>query len=229
MPAETTRLVVALRPDKSLDALVRQYKRRLLAAAGPQLYATDPPHATLYVADFTAGRMAAALRRAEHLAATIQMPNVALGGWHVFENDPLTGRNTLVCRLNNETCQRLRRVQLEVLAALAPLHDASTTLSAFSERLPLLSDEQRQRAILFGFPYVGDGWIPHLTIASVQPRQWPHVRQVFGLLDSSSRQIESLSCERGRFTALDIFELQGLEPHRLATFALATRHMGKAA
>jgi 2'-5' RNA ligase len=223
MPPETIRLVVALRPDESLAALVRHSKRRMLAAAGEQLYLTDPPHATLYVAEFSAGRAAAALRRTEHLARTMTMPAVAAGGWHVFENDPLTGRHTLVIRFSDETCQRLHHVQLQVLAALAPLHDAAASLSALSDRLPLLTDEQRRMATLFGFPYVGVGWIPHLTIASVRPGQWPHVRQVFNL----SGQVEDLPS--GQFTAIDIFRLQGLEPHPLATFPLATQHIGKAA
>ena len=223
MPADTNRLVVALRPDDSLAALVRHCKRRMLAAAGPQLYLTDPPHATLYVAEFAPGRTAAALRRAEHLARQIAMPPVELDAWHVFENDLLTGRHTLVLRFSDETCQRLRRVQLHVLAALAPLHDAAASLSALSERLPLLTDEQRRMATLFGFPYVGTGWIPHLTIASVHQGQWPHVRQVFNL----SGQVEDLPS--GQFTAIDIFRLQGLEPHPLATFPLGTRHIGKAA
>jgi 2'-5' RNA ligase len=223
MPAETIRLVVALRPDESLAALVHHHKRRLLAAAGPQLYLTDPPHVTLYVAEFAPSLMAAALRRTEHLADTMPSPAIAAGGWHVFENDPLTGRHTLVMRLSDETCQRLRRLQLHVLSGLVPLHDAAATLSALAGRLPLLTDEQQRRAALFGFPYVGAGWIPHLTIASVNPGQWPHVEQVFNL----PGEVENLS--RGQFTALDVFRLQGLEPQPLASFPLATRHIGKAA
>jgi hypothetical protein len=49
------------------------------------------------------------------------------------------------------------------------------------------------------------------------------VEQIFNL----PGEVVNLSC--GQFTALDVFRLQGLEPQPLASFPLATRHIGKAA
>jgi 2'-5' RNA ligase len=225
MPADTTRLFVALRPDEPLDALIRGHKRRLLAAAGPQLYATDPPHTTLYLAEFATGRVADVIRAAGELAGTIPMPTVAIDGWHVFQSDPLTGLHTLACRFDEASCERLRWVQLHLVAALAPLHDVAATQQALVPRWPALSGEQRRRGMLFGFPYLGRGWIPHLTIASVRPSEWKNVGQVFNLSGNSPGQVASLSY----FTTLDVFELHGLEPRLLATFALAGRTLGKVA
>lgn len=228
MPADTTRIFVALRPDEPLDALIRGHKRRLLAAAGPQMYVTDPPHTTLYLAEFAAGRVAEVLRRAGEVAGAIPMPAVATDGWHVFESDPLTGLHTLVCRFDAASCERLRLVQLRVLDAIAPLHESAPTLAALAPRLPRLTVEQQRCAQQIGFPYIGGGWIPHLTIASVRPEQWPHVGQVFNLSQPIPGQVENLSC-RGHFTALEVFELHGLEPRTLATFSLASPPMGKVA
>lgn len=229
MPADTTRIFVALRPHEPLDALIRGYKRRLLAAAGPQMYATDPPHTTLLVANFPRERAAELLRAARDLAAATPAPEATIAGWHVFESDPLTGLHTLVCRYCNETCQRLRIVQRDVLAAVAPLRDVAATQAAIAPRLPLLSAEEQRCAAQFGFPYVGDGWIPHLTIASVRPSQWPHVEQVFNLSQKRSGQVENLSHVRDLCTAFDVFELQGLEPRLVESFPLAPRPVGKVA
>ena len=229
MPAKTHRLVFALRPDEAVDAQVRHCKRRLLAAAGPQLYATDPPHATLYVAEFPAAKVSAALRAAGHLAGKCREPLISIDGWHVFESDPLTGAHTLVLRFVDDTCQQLRHIQLRAVLALAALRDGAATYISLAERLAHLTDQQRQRAALFGFPFVGGGWIPHLTIASVRPTQWPHVEEVFHLSRPPEGQRKDHSRASGRFTALDVFELHGLEPHPLAAFSLASRHIGKAA
>ena len=185
MPAETTRLFVALRPDEATGAHIRGYKRRLLAAAGPQLYATDPPHTTLYLAEFAAERLCQVIRTAAQLAGEIEMPAVTLRGFHVFAGDPLTGTHTLVCRFDDASCDRLRQVQLRLVAALAPLHEPVTTQQALLPRWRALSGEQRRRGMLLGFPYVGDGWIPHLTIASVRQSEWPNVGQVFNLSQSA--------------------------------------------
>jgi 2'-5' RNA ligase len=227
MPANTTRIFVALRPCEPIDALMRGYKRRLLAAAGPQMYADDPPHTTLYLAEFAKEHVAELLLMAGQIAGAIEMPAVTIDGWQVFERDPLTGLKTLVCRFNHETCDRLRWVQLRVLAALAPLRDMAATQRALLPRWPALSGQQRRRGTLFGFPYVGRGWIPHLTVASVRPSEWAIVGQVFNLPKQNSGQVENLSY--GHFTILDVFELQGLEPRLLATFPLAGQPMGKVA
>jgi 2'-5' RNA ligase len=227
MPAGSTRIFVALRPCEELAAFVWRHKRRLLAAAGPQLYASDPPHATVYLANFAASRVAEVAGAVELVAAAMEMPAATIDGWQVFESDPLTGLHTLACRFDGGACDRLRELQLRVLAAVAPLHDAAATHESLLPRWGALSDEQRRRALLFGFPYVGGGWIPHLTIASVRPEQWPHVGQVFNLSQPTSGPVENLSY--GTFTHLDVFELQGLEPRRLATFPLAPQHLGKAA
>ncbi|HUE74958.1 MAG TPA: 2'-5' RNA ligase family protein [Pirellulaceae bacterium] len=236
MPAETTRLFVALRPDEPTGALIRSYKRRLLAAAGPQLYATDPPHTTLYLAEFAADRLCQVIRTASQLAGQIEMPAVTIEGFHVFAGDPLTGANTLVCRFADDSCDRLRQVQLRVLAALAPLHDPVATQRALLPRWPALSGEQRRRGMLFGFPYVGGGWIPHLTIASVRQSEWANVAHVFqvgpacragpGTSDDFAR---SRPADGTYFPTLDVFELHGLKPVRLASFPLAGGPIGKVA
>lgn len=227
MPAETTRLFFALRPDEPTDALIRGYKRRLLAAAGPQLYATDPPHTTLYLAEFIADRVSRVIRAVQIVAEALPMPTIAIAGWHVFESDPLTGLSTLVCRLDEATCQRLRWVQLRVVAALAPLRDVVATERALLPRWRGLSDEQRRRGTLLGFPYIAAGWIPHLTIASVRPSEWANVEQVFNLSDPNPGQVASLP--HAQFTNLDVFALHGLEPRLLATFPLAGEPIGKVA
>jgi hypothetical protein len=90
-----------------------------------------------------------------------------------------------------------------------------------------LSGEQRRRGLLLGFPYVAGGWNPHLTIASVRPSEWANVGQVFNLSNSNPGQVENLT--HGQFPILDVFELHGLEPRRLAAFPLAGRAIGKVA
>jgi 2'-5' RNA ligase len=253
MPAESTRIFAALRPDERLGALVQSCKRRLLAACGPQLYATDPPHTTLYLAEFAAARIADVLRAAGQIAGSIAMPSVIVDGWQIFESDPLTGRHTLALRFDEGTCQRLRMAQVRALDALVPLHDSAATQRALEPRRPHLAPQQQRCVRQFGFPFVGAGWIPHVTIASVNPEQWPLVAEVFSLraqgpegrtIPCSPTQGAVGASHKGPLSAadgfgppagtyemiaLDLYELHGLEPHPLASFALAAPRIGKVA
>ena len=98
---------------------------------------------------------------------------VQLIGWHVFESDALTGSNTLVCELAAEDKVGLRSLQRELIELLAPARDELATRERLAPRLDFLTAGQRACVERYGFPYIGEGWEPHFTIASVRADDWP--------------------------------------------------------
>jgi hypothetical protein len=169
-------IFAALEPDRTLASLVADYKRQTRALAGEQLYLGDPPHLTVYLAVFPS--VAAVLDVWPTVAARHDDLRLKITGWHVFEADALTGNNTLVCEIAGDDVARLRDCQREVVSLLAPLRDPAATAQRFAPRRAQLTDEQRTNVDQFGFPYLFDGWVPHLTIASIRPDAWSAVWNV---------------------------------------------------
>jgi 2'-5' RNA ligase len=172
MPPPTRLLFLALDPDPALRDLVAGYKARTRTLVGDQLYLADPPHVTLYLGHFPPGFDPLPLLR--HLDRD-PAPGVRIVGWHTFLGDPLTGRNTLVCAPHPDDKPGLRDWQRRVIEAVADRRDRAATEARLAPRLDHLTPEQRAAVAAVGFPFVGDGWEPHLTVASIRPENWPAV------------------------------------------------------
>jgi len=154
-----TEYVVTLTPDERAVEEVKSLKSRLRDIVGQQQYMNDEPHVTLYVGDLDidieSGLDLPCLRKS----------TFEITGWEVFREDTVTGNHTLVCRIKS---QGLHEYQKEVAATLES-----------SRRRPMIErfektyddfDERRQENLTgYGYPFIGEGWKPHLTIASIDP------------------------------------------------------------
>ncbi len=167
-------MFLALTPDARLDAAILDYKRRVHELVGPQRYLDHPPHMTVYLAVFAGGQ-----DMGEAMATLAQMraPALEIHGWHVFARDPLTGGNTLVMDPTEESKQVLRRLQARVIEVLAPLRIVAATEQRFLGPDCRLSAPQAECVRSNGFPYVGAGWHPHFTVASIRQEDWPVVER----------------------------------------------------
>ncbi|MEX2114109.1 MAG: 2'-5' RNA ligase family protein [Pirellulales bacterium] len=166
-------IFAAIEPDAALHRLVQGYKDDTRALVGEQLYLADPPHLTIYLAVFPTVEVA--LDRWRMLTTLGLDLTIEVIGWHVFDADALTGNHTLVCDLAAADKVRLREVQQRVVERLAPARDVAATHARLAPRLHLLSEAQRAAVATQGFPYLGNGWEPHFTIASIRPDDWPQL------------------------------------------------------
>jgi 2'-5' RNA ligase len=203
---------ISLEPDESLASLVGEYKRRVRQLTGNQLFLSDPPHTTLYLAAFDQlNRVAKALF---NLALGIEPIEITLDGWHVFENDALTGNHTLVCHWSEASQRAARQIQKKVVDRLSPLRNLATTEKRFSSRWTRLTQEQQRSVIEKGFPYTGPAWHPHLTIASIKPSDW---EKAFGELRTAPPKITGMA------KGLKLYELVGDTPRPILTIPFQTQ------
>lgn len=200
---------LALEPDEVLTRRVLAYKERVRRLVGDQLYLADPPHLTLYVADFPAQEDL--VGPIGELCHGLAAPAVTIPGWHVFEADQLTGNQTLVCDVTPDTGAALRHVQHEAVAAVAPLRDQQASRARYDKSWPRLSPEEQASVERFGFPFVGSVWRPHVTVASVRPEDW---RAVWSDLAGSPPE------EAVRFPQLSLFALKEGRPSLIRRFLL---------
>jgi hypothetical protein len=207
--AESVPCFVALSPDQTLSARIRDAKAKALALSGPQLYLADPPHITAYVGLFRSIDAArAAFLAISHVGPP---PAMRMVGWHVFEDDVLTGCHTLVAAVAPEAEVVLRQLQDRVLTAMAPLRDPPACESRYAHSWTALSPLRRDAVRTTGFPFVGTDWQPHLTIASIRPADWPKVWDVL----QHEPVLGTYRCE-----ALVLYRLDGLLPHEVMRVAL---------
>ena len=194
-------LFVALEPDAALGAIVSYHKHRVRELVGPQLYLADPPHLTIYLAAFR--DEAIARRHYAELAGRLMGFEFEVTGWLVFASDPLTGNHTLVCEMAAHDKERLRVLQYEVIAELAPLRDPIATSARLTDRWHLLSEQRQKQVERVGFPYVGEDWQPHWTIASIRPGEWDRVWNDLGPRGPSGRY---------GWSRLRLYRLEGERP-----------------
>lgn len=197
---------ISLEPDERLASVVRGYKRRVKQLIGDQLYLADPPHTTLYLAAFD--NLNCVAKVLFGLAMETDPIDIALEGWHAFYSDALTGNNTLVCHWSENSQRAARAIQTKVLQRLSPLRNLATTEKRFAARWTSLTEEQRRSVIEKGFPFTGEAWHPHLTIASIKPKDWD---AAYGDLSPEPPKI------RGTAKGLKLYELVGTTPKPILT------------
>lgn len=200
---------VALLPDAPLSDLLLECKQRTRELAGDQLYLSDPPHLTLYVGLFEPA--APLLDALDEAVRGMRTPSGTLAGWHVYEADPLTGRVTLTCAIRPGDSWAFRATQAAVIDAIAPLRDADACRARYAVRMHVLSPERRDAVERVGFPFVGDDWQPHLSVASIDPPAWPTVWDALRERDPRF----GFACPR-----LGLFRLDGVTPVPVTEWAL---------
>lgn len=168
-----TPMFVALDPEPRLADMVWAYKRRVESLVGPQTYLDHPPHLTVYLAAFD--DPAAVVDAAAQLAAELPPASLHVTGWHVFAADKLTGGNTLVCQLAEDSIRQLRTIQQQVIDRLASLRNVTATEARYASRRASLAAVEQSAIRRTGFPYIGEHWHPHVTIASICQSDWPTV------------------------------------------------------
>lgn len=166
--------VFVLEPDEAYRQWVWSCKRRVRELAGSQLYLDHPPHVTLYVSVFAPQ---VDLRDpVARIAERIATPQAVMDHWHVFQADQLTGNHTLVCDVPAAARAAFRRIQTQVVGVAAPLRELALSRARYEGSRERLSPDEQANIERFGFPFVGEIWHAHVTIASIRREDWPLVQ-----------------------------------------------------
>jgi hypothetical protein len=198
-----------LKPATSLEEAIAKAKSKTESIAGNQTYLKHAPHLTLYVSAFN--NVQTAIETAKQVAATIATPRFEIMGWHYFAGDPLTGKQTLVCNIKESDRTLLRHAQAAVLDALAALRDEHASTARYAVHFDQLSTQRRNAVEKWGYPFIADDWIPHLTIASIDPAEWERVWEAL----KDDAPVGQHTCDQ-----LYVFQLDDDFPSPIAQFPL---------
>ena len=182
--------VIALEPGRKLSGKIRSIKKKAKRITGPQKYLADAPHCTLMVVN--SGRAAEikeelAKACADLIAPGLDKIELGIRGWFVFSDDVITGNETLVAELERRSQAELAKIQEKTVIRMSRLRSPGLP-ERYAKARPGLPKDMRESLKKFGYPFVGRGWKPHMTIASFDK---PAFAGVWKALKDS--------CPKGRF------------------------------
>jgi len=150
---------VSLTPEEDFKKLVKQSKRNIYEQFGKQEYLSEPPHITLFI--LSTEREQEVLREIEDISKNLKKMNIGLEKIKVFQKDPRTGKNTIVYPIEKTL---LIKLQSEVMLRLNKFN----TGRFISKNMRKFSKEEIRNIENYKYPFIGDSWIPHITICSIE-------------------------------------------------------------
>ena len=120
-------------------------------------YLNHLAHSTLYVFETEPEKINDVIEIFESLQKVILPVSSHITKWRVFERDILTGLNTLCLEI--ELTKGLKLLQKNVVQYLCKFYSRKMK-NSFDGEFKSSNDK-------YGYPFVGDHWIPHITIGSL--------------------------------------------------------------
>ena len=154
---------VFIEPEGELRTNILRWKEMVGAQYPNQSYCIHPPHSTLIRVNIEREEMA--VRAVGEILKDFNSFKIRIAETDVFWNDIATGGgHTLFWKI--ETNKTLFDLQRQVAESLSPFLSYNPE-PKFVKNSPLLKNSFDR----YGFPFIGDHWIPHFTIASLKTVQ----------------------------------------------------------
>ena len=135
-------------------------------------YLNHLSHSTIYVFDIESNKINDVIFEFEDLQKSlIQLPS-HINKWRVFENDILTSLNTLCLEI--ELTNEPKVLQMNTVEYLCKFHLQNKNIN-FEGDLKFSNNK-------YGYPFVGNHWIPHITIGSINISKEKLLNYTKGLL-----------------------------------------------
>lgn len=152
---------IFLEPNKPLENIIINWKKKLKKKNVKSKFINHPPHSTIFFAN---------IRNKKKLFLVIEKTitglkkfKITVNKTGVFKNDLLTGRDTIYLKIKKN--RKLFLLQKKIAHNLRSLiKKKSKNKKRWRFKNKLLDRSQKK----YGFPFVGNHWIPHFTIGSVK-------------------------------------------------------------
>tara|TARA_B100000767_G_scaffold275531_1_gene313074 strand:- start:39612 stop:40205 length:594 start_codon:yes stop_codon:yes gene_type:complete len=143
--------------DKELESEVKAMKSFFKSRCTKHSYIDHPVHTSLYVFYVESSHFETVVSKFLGLKKSLSFTSSFIKGWKIFENDIMTGLNTLCFEF--DLTNQIKLIQMEVVNSLHKYHKPFDTNSYGGE---LLVSQKN-----YGYPFIGDHWIPHITVGSL--------------------------------------------------------------
>jgi hypothetical protein len=148
--------------DPVVNNFITKWKERAHVLEPSAKYLQHPVHSTLFLFMGLPGDEGSLFEEIAGLCRNQKPIQIEFNGWHTFKNDIATGGDTLA--LSFVLSKSLLKLQ-EHVGTMAHQYSRGVLPYKIEWAGPFQKSFER-----YGFPFVGDHWIPHLTIASFSDR-----------------------------------------------------------
>ena len=149
---------IFLEPNKQLKKIIIKWKKNLKKKNIKGKFINHPPHSTIFFANIRNKKKLFLVL--EKTIADFKQFKITINKTSVFKNDLFTGGDTIY--LNIKKNKELLLLQKKIANNLRSLVDKKSKNIKFKNNL--LDSSQKK----YGFPFVGNHWIPHFTVGSVK-------------------------------------------------------------
>ena len=138
---------------KNLESIKSFFKTK----SNESKYLDHLVHSTFYVFELESKKINDVIEKFQSLQEVLSPVSSQINKWRVFENDILTDLNTLCLEI--ELSKDLLSLQMNIVNSLLEFHlkNPNTDFEGFL----------KESYIQYGYPFVGEHWIPHITIGSL--------------------------------------------------------------
>ncbi len=152
---------IFLEPNKQLYKIIVKWKNNLNKINTKKKLIDHPPHSTIYFANIKNKRKLFLIIK--KTVSEFDNFNIKVNKTGVFKNDLLTGGDTIYLQIKkNIKLLLLQKNIANNLVSLVSKKSKNKKNLKYTNRF--LAKSQKK----YGFPFVGNHWIPHFTIGSIK-------------------------------------------------------------
>ena len=152
-------LGVFIIPNGELKAKITFWKKKIEKELHEQPYTNHPPHLTIIHSDINEYK--AAINEIKECLEGLKSFKLTVCKNNIFWDDLLTGGNTLYYSIKKN--EYLNEIQIKLCAVFSKYKESNEIPKFFRAHKQLYNSYQN-----YGFPFVGEHWIPHFTISSLK-------------------------------------------------------------
>lgn len=163
---------IALMPEKRLIDLINEQKSMIREMIGEQIYLFHPPHFTLII--FTTDNLNEIAFELKKLSEKMNKIRIHIEDFHIFYNDLFTNGNTITYPINKDSLSKIKDIQFDIAKSIERFNTKKFIFKE-DEKYWKLSEIEKLNTDKYGYPFIGENWIPHITLASVDADKFEKV------------------------------------------------------
>ena len=152
-------LGVFIVPNCELKSKITFWKKKIEKELHEQPYTNHPPHLTIIHSNINEHK--AAINEIKECLEGLKSFKLTVYKNNIFWDDLCTGGNTLSYNIKKN--KYLNEIQKKLSAVFSKYKETNEIPKFFRTQKQLYKSYQN-----FGFPFVGEHWIPHFTISSLK-------------------------------------------------------------
>ena len=153
---------IFIEPNNQLKKYIVKWKNKINKKFTRTKLTSHPPHSTIYYANLTTNKDI--LEVLNKISKKTNSFKISVNRTLIFYDDKLTGGDTM-CLLINKN-HKLFQLQKKIAENLKLFIKKNTDINSKLTGKHLIASQRK-----YGYPFVGNHWLPHFTIGSIKSKR----------------------------------------------------------